>query len=231
MKKKSKTWVGVTAVAIVSILMACGPQVVSAQSLEELLALANKIQNQNPGINFQLASDKKDYKVGESIVFEFKADRDCYLALIDIGTSGKTKILFPNRYHPENKIEKDKVYAIPAVGADFKYEAEGPGGLETIKAVASLNPVLVNVQSLQEELKQPLQKKRESLQGEVFLTMKDPGLVLKDVGIALTGVKSEEWATVDLKFNILDKGTTPPASAPSPESTPPSTSPAPTEQK
>jgi len=220
-----------TIVAVMGMLFITGPSVVSAESLEELLALANKIQNQTPGINFQLASDKKDYQSGDPIVFEFKADKDCYLALIDIGTSGKTKILFPNRYHPENKIEKDKVYTIPAAGADFKYEAEGPGGLETIKAVASINPVLINVQSLQEELKRPLEKKREGQAGEVFLSMKDPGLVLKDVGIAFTGVKSEEWATVDLKFNILNKSATPPESAPSPESTPPSTTPAPAEQK
>ena len=78
-------------------------QTVFAYTLEDLLKLTKQIQNENPGIELDIKTDKDEYKVGEDVVIEFTADKDCYVALIDIGTSGRTIILFPNKWHPDNK--------------------------------------------------------------------------------------------------------------------------------
>jgi len=195
-------------------------QAVFAYTLDDLLNLTKKIQNENPGIDFSLKPDKDEYKVGEDVLIEFKADKDCYLALIDIGTSGKTIILFPNKWHPDNKIEKDKPYTIPPLGSEFSYRVMGPGGVEHIKAIASVDPVLSKIGSLQEELKQPIETKPEK--GQVFLSMKSPGAVLKDIGIEFQKLDPSKWATKECSFKIADAGT---GTTPYPEQPPTSVPP------
>ena len=203
---------------------------VFAYTLEELVKLSSQIQNEKPGINLELASDKADYQTGENVAFEFKADKDCYLSLIDIGTSGRAIILFPNRWHPDNKIEKDKTYIIPPKGSDFAYKVQNPVGVERIKAIACVDPILTKVESLQEELKVPLPAQTEQpqkpSQGEVFLSMKDPGTVLKDIGIVVSKLDPSKWATVELTFKIADAGQTPSTGQLQPQA--PAATPAPT---
>ena len=133
--------------------------------------------------------------------------------MIDIGTSGRAIILFPNRWHPDNKIEKDKTYMIPPKGSDFSYKVQGPVGVERIKAIACVDKVLEKVESLQEELRVPLPAQTDTpqkpSQGQVFLSMKDPGAVLKDIGIVFSKVDPSKWSTVELTFKIADASQNP----------------------
>lgn len=196
------------ALMLMGIILAAGSAFCSNSA--ELIALADKIKNENPGIQLTVGTDKKEYQIGEKVAFEFTADKDCYLALIDIGTSGRTLILFPNKWHTENKVEKGKIYKIPAEAADFAYKVEGPVGTERIKIIASLKPFLQDVQSLQQEVRVPLEQ--SSGQGGTFLSMKNPEMVLKDIHFLVAGVDPREWATVDLQFKVT--------AAVSPEATP-----------
>ncbi len=215
---KRKIFALTLCVLFLGVAPACGIQAVFAYTLDDLLKLTSQIKNENPGIKFEIKTDKNEYKVGEDVVIQFKADKDCYLALIDIGTSGRTIILFPNKWHPDNKIEKDKTYTIPPLGSNFSYRVMTPTGVEHIKALASVDPVLSKVDSLQEELKQPIETKPEK--GQVFLSMKDPGVVLKDIGIVFQKLDSSKWATKEYSFKIADAGAGP---APSPEEKPTAT--------
>ncbi|MGC8659619.1 MAG: DUF4384 domain-containing protein, partial [Desulfomonilaceae bacterium] len=134
-------------------------------------------------------------------------------ALIDIGTSGQTIILFPNRMHPNNKIEKGKTYRIPPEDGDFSYKTHGPVGIEHVMAIASIDPVLSKVESLQEELRRPLKQSTEPAQNTpntgIFLAMKDPGTVMKDIGIEFNEVDPKKWAKVELTFGITNAGPAP----------------------
>ncbi|HPT98380.1 MAG TPA: caspase family protein [Armatimonadota bacterium] len=78
---------------------------------------------------------------GENIVFKFKADRDCYLNLIDCGTSGQVTVLFPNAYHKDNRIQGGKEYSIPSAEMGFDIQTQGPSGREMVKAIATLRPL------------------------------------------------------------------------------------------
>jgi Domain of unknown function (DUF4384) len=202
-------------------------QAVFAYTMEDLLKLTRQIQNENPGIDFKIRTDKEGYKLGEDVAIEFMSDKDCYLALIDVGTSGKTLVLFPNKWHPDNKIEKGKIYKIPPPGSNFSFKVMGPAGEEHIKAIASLDQVLSKIDSLQAELKQPVQTQPEkgvTSPGEVFLSMKDPGVVLKDIGVVFKQLDPSKWATAELSFKIDDSGQSPPAATPPLQ--PPTTKPA-----
>ena len=74
---------------------------------------------------------------GEKIVFKFRAEKDCYLNLIDCGTSGKVTVLFPNAYHKDSKILAGKVYSIPSDDMEFDIDTQGPAGRELVKAIAT----------------------------------------------------------------------------------------------
>jgi hypothetical protein len=198
--RKSTSRLGWASVALLFAVCVTGS--VHADQAADLVALANKIQNQAPGINFTIGTEKFAYNVSESLYFTFTADQDCYVAIVDIGTSGKMTLLFPNQWHPSNRIEKGKEYRIPPEGSNFAYTLTGPPGTEHIKVVASVNQVLSQVQSLQQEAKVPVGRS-----GDRFLTMKNPGLVLKDIQVAFSGIDPSKWATGGLSFEVVEPST------------------------
>lgn len=51
------------------------------------------LQQERPSFNIDIWTDKKRYRVGEEIRFYFRANRDCYLTLIDYETNGTVKVL------------------------------------------------------------------------------------------------------------------------------------------
>jgi hypothetical protein len=81
------------------------------------------------------------YRIGTRIVVAFRANRDCYVTLLNVGTSGKLTILFPNSLHPDNRVAANRVTEIPGPGDGFEYQLAGPGGTERIKAIATLDEV------------------------------------------------------------------------------------------
>ena len=81
------------------------------------------------------------YRVGDKIDVRFQADSDCYLTLLNLGTSGKLTILFPNSLHRDNFIKAGQIHEIPGDEYGFEYRIQGPAGVETLKAIATLERV------------------------------------------------------------------------------------------
>lgn len=206
MRHSRKTGCVLVAAAVFLLLAAVEIRPASADQVSELLALADNIRNDTPGIGFQIwtEGEKDTFQISDRVVFGFSADRDCYVGIINIGTSGKTTLLFPNKWHTDNKIEKDRTYRIPPDGSDYAVKLVGPAGTELIKVIACIDPILGNVESLQKELKAPLEQ--NPADGGTFLTMKNAPLVLKDVAVLLDKVDSSKWATVDMPFEVVEGG-------------------------
>jgi len=84
--------------------------------------------------------DKRDFKIGEEIVFNFRAEEDCYLILLHFFNCGDCKVIFPNQFQKDNKIKANSVYQIPDENLkkeeDFVFRFAAPAGEETIKAIA-----------------------------------------------------------------------------------------------
>jgi hypothetical protein len=93
------------------------------------------------GRSQQAGRNGATYQVGARIVVTFRANHDCYLTLLNIGTSGKLTILFPNAMHPDNRILANRLNEIPGPGDGFEYQLTGPPGIEKLKAVATLDEV------------------------------------------------------------------------------------------
>lgn len=87
-----------------------------------------------------------NYHVGDAIVVCFRATRDCYLTLLNLGTSGRLTIRFPNALYPDNFLYvpassmKSQVKT-PGQDYGFEYRLQGPPGTERLKAIATLDRV------------------------------------------------------------------------------------------
>ncbi|MBI5745991.1 MAG: DUF4384 domain-containing protein [Nitrospirae bacterium] len=99
------------------------------------------IEREGQSFNLKVWTDKGEYQIGDTMTFYFRSDRDCYVTLIDIGTSGRVTILFPNAFHKDNLIRAGTTYTIPDDSYGFKVNVDGPVGLERIKAIATTKPL------------------------------------------------------------------------------------------
>lgn len=134
---------------------------------------------------------KAAYQIGQKIVVSFRASRDCYLTLLNIGTSGKLTVLFPNSLHPDNFIQGGRDYRIPDAEDDFEYELQGPPGLERLKAVATLKQTA-------------LLESQFAPDGSVFRTV-DALAGARDIGVVqkkVAAVPKSEWAEHACEFTV-----------------------------
>jgi hypothetical protein len=104
-------------------------------------------QPENSGHLIEVWTDKKIYQIGDKVTFYFRADHDSYVNLIDVGSSGQVSVLFPNRHHPDNFVKANRIYTIPEEDSGFSIFVQGPPGLERIKAIATQQPLPLDITS------------------------------------------------------------------------------------
>lgn len=112
---------------------------------------------------------KSSFNIGDKINIVFNSSKDCYLTLLNIGTSGKLTILFPNKLHQDNFIKGGQTYKIPGNEYGFEYQLKGPQGIEKLKAIVT-------------ESKINFIDTHFSPAGELFNTV-SPGAAARDINI------------------------------------------------
>jgi hypothetical protein len=158
---------------------------------KQIVVEAQKIKNDNKAFTIKLATEegKDTYLIGDKLNLVFTADQDCHLYLIDIGTSGKAHILFPNQWHASNKVEKGKTYRIPPEDGKFVFRVQGPEGTNYLKAIATLKPV------------DALGKEETKPEGP-FAELSDPATKLKDVGVELAEQEKKDWTESEISIKV-----------------------------
>ena len=97
--------------------------------------------NPHPAFDVEIWLDKSVVNPGQTISVSFRSQRDCYLTLIDHGSSGNVTIIYPNPWSGNNNfVAANKVYTFPPPGASFEFKISGPVGIESILAYATLTP-------------------------------------------------------------------------------------------
>lgn len=86
-------------------------------------------------VQLKLWADKQEYKVGETLRVSFEASRDGYVTLVNVGTSGRITVLYPNAYAPDHAVKGGRVYSVPAQGDPYELTLSGPEGTEFVYAV------------------------------------------------------------------------------------------------
>ena len=173
-------------------------QNISTSKLSKAKLMSKKFRNiKNQSATFKidlwLNKEKPHYMIGEEFRIYFKVDHDCYLTLLSLGTSGKTRILFPNRFQNNNRIFAGKIYSIPAKDASYIYQVQGPMGKEFVKAIATKNSI-----NILDSLK-PLVRPEKS----VFTKLAEKeSNVVKEILNSLKQIDSTLWAEAEKQITI-----------------------------
>jgi hypothetical protein len=90
------------------------------------------------GLSLLTGDNRRQYREGDSITLTLRAEKDCYLVLVDHQSDGSTVLLFPNRFHPESFVKAGSLVQIPPpTDATFKLLVQAPFGDDRIEAIAS----------------------------------------------------------------------------------------------
>lgn len=112
------------------------------EKLEKIVAM----EPDDPPFNVKVWTAKKEYQIGEKIVFNVSSEKSGYLTLFDVGPNGNITVIFPNFKHKDNYIRAGTNYQVPSPDDEFEFDLQGPPGLERVKAIVTLNDVsLINL--------------------------------------------------------------------------------------
>ena len=159
-------------------------------AVEQILSIAGNGDDVSP-FNVKVWTDKTKYRIGEPVIFYFTADRDCYITLLDQGTSGTLRVLFPNPYQQDNFIRAGKTYAVPDAAAGYEISVDGPSGVERVKVIATLRKT--------DQLPVDLSK------GFYELTPQD-GSRIRDLTMAVKKLPDQQWTQGYTELYILPSG-------------------------
>jgi len=94
------------------------------------------------GIAVKLWAEQTRYRVGQRLALSFETNRDAFLTIVNVGTSGEVTILFPNRFSGGHGVKAGRTYRIPEATDSYELELKGPPGVELVYALLTLKPVL-----------------------------------------------------------------------------------------
>jgi hypothetical protein len=81
------------------------------------------------------------YAVGQQLKIFVRPNRTSYITVLNVGTSGRVAVIFPNFHQRDMQVRAGHTVSIPAGGADWKIDIAGPPGIEVIKVIASKEPL------------------------------------------------------------------------------------------
>jgi hypothetical protein len=141
------------------------------------------------GAPFKLWTDTKTRKIGEALKVSFQADRDGYVTLVNVGTSGKTTILFPNVYAPNHAVKAGQTYSVPGPDDPYELTLSGPEGVELVYALFTTAPTrFVEESFVKSRPFAPLAERTEP--------------VTRDISLALKKIPLKEQATAALEIEV-----------------------------
>jgi TPR repeat protein len=139
--------------------------------------------------------DKADgnYKPGEALQLFVKTNQDAYVTVVDIGSSGRPLIIFPNKFQTDTRILAHQVVQVPGVDADWRLKVTGPAGLEYIKVFASTSPEPV------------ISPEQLIALGPVNAYRGTAKTLTRDLNIELNQRRTDDRATTDRVIRILEE--------------------------
>ncbi len=122
---------------------------------------------------FKLWTDKTKHKVGEPVKVFFQANRNGYVTLVNVGTSGKITILYPNAYTPNHAVKAGQTYSVPSQEDPYELTLGGPEGVELVYALFTTGPTRFIEENLTKDTAfAPVNEKAEAITRDINLTVK-----------------------------------------------------------
>src|SRR5512147_301407 len=79
--------------------------------------------------------DDAEYYTGDNVVINFRANRDCFVAIYSIDSRGRVNLLFPNDPSDDNYITGGVTYHLPGSNDKYDLRIDGPSGREYLQIV------------------------------------------------------------------------------------------------
>lgn len=88
-------------------------------------------------------TDRTDatFRIGEPVTVNVRPQRDAHITVLNIGSSGRATVLFPNQFQRESRIRAGQVLTLGGPGAPYQIVPQGPAGVEMVHVVASTRPL------------------------------------------------------------------------------------------
>lgn len=141
------------------------------------------------GLRVEVWTDRAGYAIDAEVVFHLRSNRDCYVTLLDLQTSGGLYVLFPNSLQRDNHVRANRIYSIPESQAPFSITASGPTGVEGVKAIATNKPFETG----------------ELAAGQSFIVARTPesqGRLCQGIRSVLDSLDTNEWDIAECTLEI-----------------------------
>lgn len=77
------------------------------------------------------------YRIGQHLKVYVRPRQTSYITVLNVGSSGKVAVIFPNFYQQDARVHAGQTIAIPAETAGWRIDVAGPPGVEIIKVIAT----------------------------------------------------------------------------------------------
>lgn len=81
------------------------------------------------------------FSLGDTLQLRVSVNEDCYVYVLNIGTSGKVTLLFPNRFTPDNRARSGASVTLPAQSDPYDLTVTGKPGREIVQVFALDRPI------------------------------------------------------------------------------------------
>ncbi len=126
-----------------------------------------------PSPELKLWADATQRKIGDKAKVFFQPNRDGYVTLVNVGTSGKITILFPNAYSPSHAVKGGQIYSVPGTDDPYELTLGGPEGVELVYALFTLGPTrFVEESFIRDRAFAPVNDKAEAITRDINVTVK-----------------------------------------------------------
>ena len=151
--------------------------------------LANQLFNEKPSflVGAKVNRTTGEYREGDALTVQVSSEEDAYLYVLYQQADGQVFQAFPNKFQPNNLVKARQSVRVPAEGDLFRWVVGKPFGKETIKVLATKEPVDV--------LSQP-----ELLKGRFNPVSKQD---LKGIEVEIGKDKAIRWAETDVEIQTF----------------------------
>jgi len=156
-----------------------------------LKALA-ALENPKPGFAVNVKLDKGDLAMvpfGDAVSISIEPERDCYVHVLNIGTSGKITLLFPSEFEGDNFVKAGQKYTIPSTD-EYEIRVGPPAGEERVKVIATTQKIPLD-QLNPENMASPIKTYDTGAADLLQRFMKDLSLMPRN-----------KWATETVMFTV-----------------------------
>lgn len=94
--------------------------------------------SQEPSQSLEVRTNRKEYRVGDLLTIECKISMDGYINVLNVDREDQeATVLYPNKYHRDNRVQMGTTIEIPGEGDEFQLPAQEPLGENLIVVFVS----------------------------------------------------------------------------------------------